>query len=229
MEPATLPWSWLGRVSYARAREIQEERRSAVLAGEAAEHLYLLEHDPVITMGRGAKGANLLWSEDELARRGVELASVSRGGDVTYHGPGQLMIYPVVRLRGGVAEFLASIARALSDVAAELGVFGATWHRDPAGLWLGDAKLAACGLHIRRRVTSHGFAFDVATPPEAWAPIVPCGLTTSRPISLDAAMRARGLGPAPSPAELAPRVAGAIAERLGRGAEAGDSAASAAW
>jgi lipoyl(octanoyl) transferase len=216
---APLPWSYLGRMAYAPARALQERRRDAVLANEAGEHLFLLEHEPVITLGRSARREHVLSSDGELARRGVELVRTSRGGDVTYHGPGQLMIYPVVRLRTGVAEFLAELAGALADVAAALGVCEAAWRRDPAGLWLGDEKLAACGIHLRRRVTSHGFAFDVATPPAAWQAIVPCGLAGARVISLDRARRARGLPPAPPVAELAPRVAEAIARRLGRRAE----------
>ncbi len=201
---------------YGEARALQERRRDAVIAGAASDHLYLLEHDPVITLGRAARRAHVLVGDDELARRGVALERTTRGGDVTYHGPGQLMIYPVMRLRGGVVAFLADIAEALAEVAGDLGVPGARWRRDPAGLWLGDEKLAACGLHIRRRVTAHGFAFDVATPPEVWRAIVPCGLSTSSQISLDAARRERDLPPAPSVAEVAPRVAAAVARRLDR-------------
>ncbi len=216
MSAPPLRWAWLGRWPYGPARALQDGHREEVLAQRAGERLFLLEHEPVITLGRGARREHVLWSDGELARRGIELVRTTRGGDVTYHGPGQLMIYPVVRLRGGLAEFLATIAAALADVAGECGVEGAAWRRDPAGLWLGGAKLAACGLHLRRRVTSHGFAFDVATPAEAWRAIVPCGLATAEVTSLDRARRARGLAPAPAIAELAPRVAEAIGRRLGR-------------
>ena len=181
---APLPWTWLGRVSYAAGTELQERRREQLLAGdEAAACLLLLEHDPVITLGRGANADNILASEQELARRGVQVVRTSRGGDVTYHGPGQLMVYPVVKLTGVVA-YLEALAGALAALAAELGVPGARWRRDPAGLWLGDAKLAACGIHVRRGVAVHGWAFNVATPPDPWSLIVPCGLRQVRVTSI---------------------------------------------
>lgn len=216
MSAGALAWSWLGRVAYEPAREIQERHRDAVLAGEADEHLFLLEHEPVITLGRSGARDHILAPGAELSARGVDVVATTRGGDVTYHGPGQLMVYPVLRLRGGLADFLATLAAALAEVAADLGAPGAAFRRDPAGLWLGGAKLAACGLHIRRRVTSHGFAFDVSTPPEAWSAIVPCGLASARVISIDAARRARGLPSAPPVEDVAEPVAEAIARRLGR-------------
>jgi lipoyl(octanoyl) transferase len=112
------------------------------------------------------------------------------------------MIYPVVRVRGGVVPFLAGIAGVIADVAREHGVSGAAWRREPAGVWLDDMKLAACGLHLRRQVAIHGWAFDVATPPEMWQLIVPCGLATPV-ISLERARIARGLGASPALADLA--------------------------
>jgi lipoyl(octanoyl) transferase len=122
-------------------------------------------------------------------------------------------VYPVVRLRRGVVAYLETIAAVLAEVAAELGVPGATWQRDPAGVWLDGAKLAACGLHLRRGVAVHGFALDVATPPSAWTAIVPCGLPTPV-MSLDSARRRRGLPPAPPVADVAalvgPRLSAAL-------------------
>jgi lipoyl(octanoyl) transferase len=211
---SALDWSWLGRLGYAAAVELMEARRARVLGGEAAaEAILLCEHDPVITLGRGADRSNILWSRDALEARGVAVVESSRGGDVTYHGPGQLMVYPVVRLRRGLVSFLETVAGVLADVAAELGVPGATWRRQPAGLWLGDRKLAACGLHVRRGVVVHGFAFDVCTPPEAWRAIVPCGLGSGITVSVAEALG----GAAPSVAEVAervgPRLAAALASR----------------
>jgi lipoate-protein ligase B len=180
-----LPWRWLGRIGYAAGRELMESHRERVLAGaRGAEVLLLCEHDPVITLGRGADAAHVLASEAELARRGVEVVRSSRGGDVTYHGPGQLMVYPVVTLGRGVVAYLESVAAALGELAASLGVPGARWRREPAGLWLGDAKLAACGLHVRRRVAVHGWAFNVSTPPDPWRWLVPCGLPGARVTSI---------------------------------------------
>ena len=188
----------------------QEARRDRLLAGDdRAAALILCEHPPTITLGRNADRTHV-----RFAPPGVEVVDVTRGGDVTYHGPGQLMVYPVVRMRRGVVHYLETIARVLAGVAADLGVPGAAWRRDPAGLWLDDRKLAACGLHVRRGVAVHGWAFDVSTPPDAWHAIVPCGLC-STPISLDTARRARGLPAAPPVAEVAALVAPRLSEALG--------------
>ena len=202
-----LAWRWLGRVGHAAALAEQEARRDRVLAGDsAAEAVLLCEHDPVITLGRSADRAHVVASAAALAAAGVALAPTDRGGDVTYHGPGQLMVYPVVRLRRGVVALLEAIAGALGAVAAELGVPGAAWRRDPAGLWLGERKLAACGLHVKRGVVVHGWAFDVATPPEMWRLINPCGLGRAG-TSLAAERATRGLPP-PPPIDAIARLAG---------------------
>jgi lipoate-protein ligase B len=180
---------WLGRIAHADAVAEQEARRDRILAGDLrAQAILLCEHEPVITLGRNAARGNVLASDAALAAAGVALVHASRGGDVTYHGPGQLMIYPVVRVKTVVA-FLEAIAAALASVAASLGVPGAAWRRDPAGLWLDDRKLAACGIHVRRGVAVHGWAFNVSTPPDAWRLIVPCGLASAPPpISIEEAL-----------------------------------------
>jgi lipoate-protein ligase B len=212
-----LRWSWLGRVGHRAAVEEMESRRARILAGDdGAAALLLCEHDPVITLGRSADAGHVLASGADLAARGVDRVPASRGGDVTYHGPGQLMVYPVVRLRRGVVAHLQAIAGALAEVAAELGAPGAAFRRDPAGLWIGEGdaarKLAACGIHVRRGVAIHGFAFDVDTPAEMWRLIVPCGLGAAPVVSL---ARLAG-GPVPSVAEVAalagPRIAGVLGE-----------------
>ena len=174
-------WHWLGRVAYDRVLADQLALRERVWAGEPGAVL-LCEHPPVITLGRSANRANVLDAGD------VPVVQIERGGDVTYHGPGQLMIYPIVRVTS-VVGFLSAIAGALAQAAATFGVPGAEFRRDPAGLWLGDAKLAACGIHIARGVSVHGWALDVATPTEAWQRIRPCGLSVPQ-ISITRAGRA---------------------------------------
>jgi lipoyl(octanoyl) transferase len=154
--------------------------RERVWAG-APGVILLCEHPPVITLGRSATEANI------LDARGIPIERVERGGEVTYHGPGQLMIYPVVRLTS-VVGFLEAVAGAIIASCAALGAPGAAWRREPAGVWLGDAKLAACGIHVARGVSVHGFALDVDTPPERWRAIRPCGLALPQ-VSL---ARARG-------------------------------------
>ena len=196
----TTTWKWLGRADYRRVLADQLAARERVWAGEPGVVL-LCEHPPVITLGRSATEANILDAGD------VPIERIERGGQVTYHGPGQLMIYPIVRLRS-VVEFLASVAAAIAETCAALGVPGAAWQRDPAGVWLGGKKLAACGIHVARGVSVHGFALDVDTPVQAWRAIRPCGLDVPQ-ISL-----ARALG-APITVErvaheLGPRVALAV-------------------
>ena len=171
-----LAWQWLGRADYRVVLAQQLAARERVWAGDDGVVL-LCEHPPVITLGRSADRANILASPDELITAGVTIEQIERGGDVTYHGPGQLMIYPVVRIRS-VVEFLERVAGAIVDACAALGGAGAAWQREPAGVWKSGAKLAACGIHVARGVSIHGFALDVATPREAWARIRPCGLAT---------------------------------------------------
>jgi len=139
-------WRWLGRVPFAATAREQERLRAAVLRGDAPETLLLCEHDPVITLGRSANPAHVLAPRAELARRGVEIAAASRGGDVTYHGPGQLVGYPIVRLRDGVIGHVTAMARGIASVLAELGI-DARWRRDTPGLWVGDADADADNVH----------------------------------------------------------------------------------
>lgn len=244
---SALPWQWLGRLGYREGIARQQALRDRLLAGDRdAACLLLLEHDPVITLGRNGQTTHVLAAQDELAARGIEVVRTGRGGDVTYHGPGQLMVYPAVRLRGEVAAFLACVAGALARVAADLGVPGAHWRRDPAGLWLDapgtvdvpgtapnttadttpgtapdasapgvrPAKLAACGIHLRRGAVLHGFAFNVATPAAAWQMIVPCGLTGTGVTSVALERAARGLPPPPPVADVARLAAPLLCEAL---------------
>lgn len=172
-QPAT--WQWLGQLSHGDAYARQLDAHARVLAGGPGEIL-LCEHPPVITMGRAADAGNVLATREELARRRVDVIQTSRGGDVTYHGPGQLMVYPVVQLGTSLREFLHTVADAFIEYAESLGVTGLRFATDPAGVWYGEAKMGACGLHIQHRIVTHGFAFDIATPKTAWSFIRPCGL-----------------------------------------------------
>ncbi len=176
------------------------ERERVWAGGEGM--IFLCEHPPVITLGRSANRANV------LAPGAVPVVQIERGGDVTYHGPGQLMVYPVLRLQKGVVDFLARTAGALAEACAALGVPGAEFRRDPAGLWLGDAKLAACGIHVARGVSVHGWALNVATPVEAWRAIRPCGLSVPQVSLADA--RGAAIAVADVAAEAGPRLARAL-------------------
>jgi len=209
---------WLGRVPYAEALELQGRTLAARRRGEVGDTLLLLEHPPVVTLGRRARPGNLRVGASELAARGIEVHAVSRGGDVTYHGPGQLVGYPIVDLaaRGecDVGAFLRGLEALLMQAAAELGV---ATRRIPG--WTGvfvDApaerprKLASIGIGVRGWITCHGFALNVDLDLAGFGAIVPCGLAQVEMTSL-----ARELGPR-APADLALRARRAVAAACAR-------------
>lgn len=174
---------WLGRVPYREALELQEKAVEARRRGAAGDRLLLLEHPPVITLGRSADGGNVRTHPAALAARGVEVVSVARGGDVTWHGPGQLVGYLVLDLaaRGepDVHRHLRGIEAALVDAVATLGIRAGTL-AGMTGVYVEPSqpprKLASIGVGLRGWVTWHGFALNATNPPEDFADIVPCGL-----------------------------------------------------
>jgi lipoyl(octanoyl) transferase len=207
-------WSWLGRVPYAATAREQERLRAAVLSGDGPETFLFCEHDPVITLGKSARRAHVLASPAALAARAVPVVESARGGDVTYHGPGQLVGYPVVRLRHGVIGHVRSMAHAVAVVLAELGIV-ALWRRDRPGLWVGDAKICAVGVHVRRGVAIHGFALNVNNSEgdgvfDGFDLIVPCGLPGARVTSIGRELGGRGA--LPPMHLLASRIARAFGE-----------------
>lgn len=168
----------LGVVDYAEALRIQQERVAQRKAGVIPDTLLLVQHPHVYTLGSNAKPEHLLVSRDRLAALGVHVFETDRGGDITYHGPGQLVGYPVIDLtkhRRDIAWYMRSLEEVFIQVAAEFGIQAG---RVPglAGVWVGDKKLVAMGVHISRWVTSHGFAFNVNTDLHYFDWIVPCGL-----------------------------------------------------
>jgi lipoate-protein ligase B len=168
----------LGRVEYGRALELQHELWRLRVEDNIADTLVLVEHDPVITMGRSAKTSNLLVSEAELARRGVALHRIERGGDVTFHGPGQLVGYPVFKLETGIAgvrRFVEQVEAALATALAGLGV-GAGTRPGHVGVWCDDRKIASIGIAVKRRVTFHGFALNVDVDLACFRLMNPCGM-----------------------------------------------------
>ena len=191
----------LGRVPYAEALVIQQRVIAARKQNLIGDTLLLLEHPPVLTLGRNASRANILVSDELLASRGVEVHEVDRGGDVTYHGPGQLIGYPIVDLRGewpgkrgphlGPVDFVRLVEEALIRTCADFGVMAkriprltGVWtlgggdepHSDGQHGTIGEKKLAAIGVHVSQGLTSHGFALNVATDLRDFAWIVPCGI-----------------------------------------------------
>ena len=188
---------------FLQALRLQERVRDEVVAGQAPETLLLLEHEPVITLGRHARPSNVLASPAQLAKDGIAVVPTSRGGDVTFHGPGQLVGYPVFRLPAGIRAHVAAMATAIVSVLAELGIPG-EWRASQPGIWVGSDKICAVGVHVRRGVALHGFALNADTDLTAFRAIVPCGLHAAGVTSI-----AKLRGSAPALGELAERVANA--------------------
>jgi lipoyl(octanoyl) transferase len=210
-----IQYLYLGRVDYGEALRLQQELVALRTADRIGNVLLLLEHPPVLTLGRNAKRANILASDELLTRRGVTLHEINRGGDVTYHGPGQLIGYPIFDLRSlrnpsgrnrlGPVDFVRLMEEALIRVC---GLFGVEAGRicGLTGVWCHlrwgspsdescgasakdhpgrERKIAAIGIHVARGVTSHGFAFNVTTDLRDFALINPCGITDRQVTSLE--------------------------------------------
>ncbi|NIM00767.1 MAG: lipoyl(octanoyl) transferase LipB [Acidobacteria bacterium] len=207
---------WLGRVDYRAGLTLQERLIEGRRRDTHGDTLLLLEHPPVITLGRNSDPAHVLHDERELARRGVELHEIGRGGDVTYHGPGQLVGYPVVRLEGSERDahaYLRNLELGLIRIAGHYGV-EARRVEGLTGIWVGDEKLAAIGVRLSTGwITSHGFALNVTTDLEGFSTIVPCGIRGRGVTSL-----ARLLGRKPELEEVARVAAREIARALNRSA-----------
>lgn len=190
MIESPLETAFLGRVPYAEGLRLQEERVAAVKEG-APDALLLLEHDPVLTLGRNASRKHILANEDALANLGIQVHECGRGGDVTYHGPGQLVGYPIVNLapdRKDVWKYVRGLEEALIRTLAEYGVEGERI-KGLTGVWMGDAKVAAIGVRVSRWVTSHGFALNVTTNLAHFNTIVPCGIQDHGVTSLERLMK----------------------------------------
>ena len=169
----------LGRIDYAKALELQQDLARQRKQGQIGDQLLLLEHAHVITLGRNGRMENLLAGEEVLRRAGISFYPTDRGGDVTYHGPGQLVGYPILDLREwkrDVIGYVRAIEQVIIDTLAEFGINAG---RIPklTGVWVEGRKIAAIGVHLSRWVTSHGFALNVNTDLSYFQYIVPCGLT----------------------------------------------------
>lgn len=175
-----LDWSYLGTVDYRRALALQELRRERLRAGQANEALLLLEHPHVYTVGRNADRADILAGSDWLQSRGVEVEECDRGGQVTYHGPGQLVGYPILDLnpdRRDLRRYVRDLQEVLVRVLAEVGLAAEPRSKSPEiGVWVEGKKIASLGVHVSRWITTHGFALNVNTDLSYFAAIVPCGI-----------------------------------------------------
>ena len=178
-------------MDYGLALELQQQISADRKQGLVPDHLLLLEHPHVITLGRNGHMENLLASDEILSRAGIAFYPTDRGGDVTYHGPGQLVGYPILDLREwqrDVGAYVRAVEQTIIDTLADYGIAAG---RIPklTGVWVEDRKIAAIGVHLSRWVTSHGFALNVSTDLTYFQYIVPCGLT--RPVTSMAALGVR--------------------------------------
>jgi lipoyl(octanoyl) transferase len=213
---------YLGRIDYAEALALQAEIAALRLQNRVGNTLLLLEHPPVLTLGRNANRTNVLASDEMLASRGITLHAINRGGDVTYHGPGQLIGYPIFDLRSltnergsrlGPVDFVRRMEEALIRLC---GVYGLTAGRIAGltGVWCGldvpqiaskelppagPKKIAAIGIHVARGITTHGFAFNLTTDLRDFQLINPCGITDKPVTSLAAELAGEGQSPASLP------------------------------
>ncbi len=168
----------LGMVDYQVALNIQAEIHQLRLAGKVPDTLILLEHPPVITIGRSGNRRNLLVSEEELNRQGIKVYNIERGGDITYHGPGQLIGYPLFQLQNGligVRNFVEKVEEALIFALGQLGI-SATVKPKLIGVWIGEKKVASIGIAVSRSITRHGFALNVSGTLAGFKLINPCGM-----------------------------------------------------
>jgi lipoyl(octanoyl) transferase len=216
----------LGRVGYPEALEIQQHLVNLRKQQRIGDVLLLLEHPPVLTVGRNAHRSNILATDEELARRGIAIHEINRGGDVTYHGPGQIVGYPILDLRGefpgkrgphlGAVEYVRALEEALIRTCAEYGVLtqrisGRTGVWTVPGGSIPEKKIAAIGVHISQGVTSHGFAWNITTDLRDFNLIVPCGISDAEVTSLE-----EQLGPANPAMPSMEQAMHAIARSFGR-------------
>ncbi len=199
---------------YARAFDLQIATREALRRGDGPERLLLLEHPHVYTLGRNASPTDVLLSEDQLARKGVEVTVTDRGGQVTYHGPGQLVGYPILDLdpdRRDLRRYVRDLQETLVELLAGYGVAARGGEGERIGVWAGERKIASIGIHLSRWLTTHGFALNVAPELALFDGIVACGLAGVEMTSI-----ARETGATPPLEEVARRAVDCFAARFGR-------------
>jgi lipoate-protein ligase B len=183
----------LGQVEYAHAAALQERLREQVIAGELPDLMLLLEHPPVYTVGRRSGAEELPLGEEHYRSLGIDVVRTPRGGKLTYHGPGQLVGYPIMHV-GAVPEYILTMERAIVDALAQAGVQAGTrlGHKH-VGVWVGERKIASVGVHVSHGVSSHGFAVNVDNDLAPFGWVVACGLPDVQMTSLAAEGGGEGL------------------------------------
>lgn len=186
IRPLPVTARWLGQISYQEAFAVQLQVKEQILAGQSGSQLLLLEHPPVITLGASWHEDNLLLSSAEYKKRGIELAPTDRGGDVTYHGPGQLVVYPIFELKALKQDlhwYIRQLEKAFVFACGHLGVEAKTDSRH-SGIWCKDAIIGSIGVKVSRWITLHGVALNCSNDLTAFSLINPCGMVRQPMTSL---------------------------------------------
>lgn len=189
---------WLGRREFAEVLALQLAAREAIVAGETPT-IFLVEHPPVLTLGRRASMADILWSEAERAEVGLTVVEAPRGGEVTLHAPGQLVVYPVIAVGRKIREHIVRLGEVAATLLGELGVAGCEFRMAHPGVWLGDRKLGSIGVHVSRGVSVQGLSLNLDVDPALFSALVSCGLRGTEVTS------ARALGGRETTVEAAAR------------------------
>ncbi len=222
MTPAALEYLWLGRVGYRDAWALQRHLAAARARGDIEDIVVLVEHAPVYTMGRNGSPAHVPRGVEHLRSLGAEYIEVDRGGSVTFHGPGQVVAYPILQIAGvfplaadpGRGDVVAHLRALEEALLATVATYGVTATRRPpyTGIWVGEEKLAAIGVKLASGVTTHGAALNVSTDLAWFGEVIPCGIEGAGVASL----ASLGVRPAPPLEDVAVRLATELARVIGR-------------
>ena len=209
--PDSLAASWLGLRDFAPTAQRQLDWREAMVRGEAGEVVWLVEHPPTITLGRRGDQADLRWTAEQLATRGISLVEAPRGGELTLHAPGQLVAYPLVTIGRKVRGHVVDLAETAIALFSEIGVPGLAYDPAHPGVWSRSTKFASLGIHVSRGVAVHGIALNIDVEPSLFGALVSCGMPQARMASA-----VEVCGSAPPLRELAQRFAEIFAARRGQ-------------
>jgi len=177
---------WLGRMGFAEALQRQLAARDALADGSGPPTVFAVEHPPVLTLGRRGERSDVLWSPEQLERFGVEVCESPRGGQVTLHAPGQLVVYPVIRIGWRIRRHITQLGEAAADFARGRGVPQAEFRIDHPGVWVGPRKLASIGVHVSRGITVQGIAINLDVQSHLFGALVSCGLADVQMTSIKA-------------------------------------------
>ncbi|MEE9383268.1 MAG: lipoyl(octanoyl) transferase LipB [Nannocystaceae bacterium] len=203
---------WLGRVPFEQTARRQSDMREAFVAGDGVDTVLLVEHPPTITVGRRGRREDIRWDAGRLAARGIAVEEAPRGGELTLHAPGQLVVYPVIRIGRRIRQHVMDLAETSIDLLGRYGVPNAFYDPDNPGVWSGRHKLASVGIHVSRGVAVQGLALNVDVDPVLFGSLVSCGMSDAVMVSVAQLTRL----PVPPLPEIARAWATRFAERQDR-------------